>query len=263
MAGLLVRGAMRAMLVVVGVLLVTVPAEPAEAGGFERKQRQYERVRDAFDAHLDDMKKAFARERAAWPPRDIFLRVFKLDSVIELWAAKDGGKANGPRVLVQRFPICAKSGELGPKSRAGDGQVPEGFYTINRFNPRSSYHLSLGLDYPNAVDLVRADGAAPGGDIFIHGNCVTIGCMPIQDGPVESLYLVAVLAKDGGQKSIPVHVFPFHFGAAEAAPYMRGASPELAAFWSVLEQGYRAFEATQVPPKVRATAKGYVFPASR
>lgn len=256
----LVRGRMQLVAILLGLFVVT---GSAQAGGFETKQKQYERVRDAFDKHLDDMKRAFERADAHWPPRDIYLRAFKLESDIELWALKDGAKANGPRVLVQHFPICAKSGELGPKSRAGDGQVPEGFYTINRFNPRSSYHLSLGLDYPNDVDLTRADGASPGGDIFIHGNCVTIGCMPLQDEPVESLYVVAVLAKDGGQKSIPVHVFPFHFGSDAAKPYLADAAPELQAFWNVLLGGYLAFESSKVPPKVRATRKGYVFSKSR
>lgn len=251
----MVRAPMQRVLAVVLLLVMSAPAH----AGFEEKQRQYARVRTAFDHHLDDLKKAFTKAGAAWPPDGIFLRAFKLEDDLELWALKQGEKQNGKRVFVRNFPVCAKSGELGPKSRAGDLQVPEGFYTIDRFNPASSYHLSLGLDYPNDVDRARADGHPPGGDIFIHGNCVTIGCLPIEDGPVEVLYIAAVLARDNGQRSIPVHVFPFRFGTKDAAPHMKAAEPELASFWAVLERGYQTFETTKVPPKVRATKKGYVF----
>ncbi|MFO0748023.1 MAG: hypothetical protein U1F43_20540 [Myxococcota bacterium] len=230
--------------------------DSAHAGSFADKQRQYERVRDAFAHHLPGMKALFDDAGAAWPPRGVYLRGFKLEGELELWAEKASGHE---RVRVRVFPICATSGELGPKSQAGDGQVPEGFYTIDRFNPRSAYHLSLGLDYPNKVDLARGDGASPGGDIFIHGNCVTIGCIPIQDDPVEALYVVAVLARDGGQSHIPVHVFPFHFGTAKAEPHMKAAAPDLLSFWSVLQAGYQAFETTHIPPRVDATRKGYVF----
>jgi len=238
-------------------LVLLIGAVPdADAGPFETKQRGYERVRDAFARHRDAVQAAFVEEGAAWPPRGVYLRAFKLEGVLELWAEKGKSKE---RVLVRRFPICAASGELGPKRREGDGQVPEGFYLIDRFNPRSSYHLSLGLDYPNAVDRARAGDDRPGGDIFIHGGCVTIGCLPLQDGPVEWLYVAAVIARDHGQKKIPVHVFPFRFGSPEANAYVAAATPELAAFWSVLERGYRAFEATHLPPAVEPRRDGYTF----
>lgn len=247
--------------IVAALTVMSAAAAPAAASSFETKQREFERVRDAFDKHLDEMKTAFTKAGAAWPPRGVYLRAFKLEGELELWAEPAGDKKTGAheRIRVRVFPICATSGELGPKARAGDGQVPEGFYTIDRFNPRSSYHLSLGLDYPNALDKVRADGGAPGGDIFIHGNCVTIGCIPIEDEPIERLYVVAVLARDGGQKKLPVHVFPFRFDSARGQSITATATSELKAFWASLRVGYDAFEKTRLPPKVKATKKGYVF----
>lgn len=243
----------------IAVVLTVASVSAAAAGPFETKQRTYERVRGAFERHRDDVERAFRDGGAAWPPRGVFIRAFKLDGVLELWA--EGAKAarGGERVLVRRFAICASSGVLGPKRREGDLQVPEGFYTIDRFNPRSSYHVSLGLDYPNAVDRARAGKEPPGGDIFIHGDCVTIGCMPLEDLPMEWLYVAAVIAKDRGQDTIPVHVFPFRLGTPEADAYSAAAPPELRAFWAVLARGYEAFEATRVPPRVRPTRKGYVF----
>lgn len=77
------------------------------------------------------------------------------------------------------YKICAKSGHLGPKRRQGDRQVPEGFYHINHFNPNSNYHLSLMINYPNASDKIKSQAPNPGGNICIHGSCVTIGCLPM------------------------------------------------------------------------------------
>ena len=66
-----------------------------------------------------------------------------------MWARNRDG---GPFELLKKYPLAATSGSLGPKRAAGDYQVPEGFYEIDRFNPKSWFHLSLGLNYPNAAD---------------------------------------------------------------------------------------------------------------
>ena len=236
----------------------------AAAESFEYKQKQRPRVRTAFVHHAAAVAAEFAKAGAAWPPAGIFLRGFKDEGELELWARKrkpPRGTDTGERVLVRTFPICAASGVLGPKARVGDYQVPEGFYTIDRFNPNSSYHLSLGVSYPNAVDKARAVGHSPGGDIFIHGDCVTIGCLPLEDDPIEALYVTAVMARSGGQGALPVHIFPCRFGQDACDAAMRKAAPDavLAAFWEVLRDGYRRFEKGHVPPTVRATSRGYRF----
>src|SRR4051812_10092789 len=124
---------------------------------------------DAAKAREPEVRAAFAAKGVRWPPAALHLRVYKADDALELWARN----ADDAFVLVKSYRICARSGGLGPKRGEGDMQVPEGVYAIERFNPNSKFHLSLGLDYPNASDRVR--GARPfGGDIFIHGECVTI-----------------------------------------------------------------------------------------
>lgn len=253
---------MRVVVCLLAVFFVSAPSE-GRAGPFERQQRAYSRVAGAFDAHLEALELTFAEAGAAWPPRGIFLRAFKHEGALELWAEPADSDSGAPRVLVRTFPICQESGVLGPKRREGDLQVPEGFYTIDRFNPRSSYHLSLGIDYPNAVDKARAGGDPPGGDIFIHGNCVTVGCLPIEDQPIEALYVVAVRARDRGQRKIPVHIFPCRFGseACDAAlerVTREETDPELATFWSMLALAHAEFEATRVPPRFVAKKTGYV-----
>ncbi len=168
---------------------------------------------------------------------ELFFRLIKTRRALEVWGRNQGDAAFQ---LVRDYPLAAISGTLGPKRRAGDGQVPEGFYHIDRFNPQSAYHLSLGLDYPSADDVLAAGLGDPGGDIFIHGSDVTVGCLPITDAGIEEVYLLAVAARAAGQASIEVHIFPFPLLESELSKYPD--SPHLP-FWRSLAPGYAHFEA--------------------
>ena len=215
----------------------STPASGSAAASvsFLQQQLAFPRVRAAQAA---TGPKVAGRLRAfSLDPRrlEIFLRLIKTNPKLEVWARNQGA---GPFALLHSYPLAATSGTLGPKRLAGDGQVPEGFYEIDRFHPKSYYHLSLGLNYPNAAD--RALGEPnPGGDIFIHGSNVSIGCVPITDAGIEEVYLLAVLARNAGQAVIPVHIFPFPLTSAELAK--RADSPH-AGFWRGLQAGYADFE---------------------
>ncbi len=113
-----------------------------------------------------------------------------------------------------------QSGGIGPKRSEGDNQVPEGFYYINEFNPNSNYHLSLGLNYPNTSDKILSNSVKPGGDIYIHGNCVSTGCIAIQDMSIEEVYVIASLVKAKGQNFIPVHIFPVKYDNEQSLNYL-------------------------------------------
>lgn len=229
----------------------------ARPSGFELAQRKFPRVEAAFDSHGAEVERAFREAGAAWPPRGLFLRAYKSEGLLELWAES---RASEDKVLVRGFAVCAKSGGLGPKAVSGDLQVPEGVYRVDRFNPRSRYHLSLGLDYPNAVDLARAAGRPPGGDIFIHGDCVTIGCLPIEDGPIEWLYVAAVLGRGAGAQRpavIDVHIFPCRFGSGACEEELASHSEELQAFWDTLRPIHAAFEVDRRLPRVTIDSRGY------
>ena len=121
----------------------------------------------------------------SYPPKTLFIRAFKQEKELEIWA--------GTRKLrlIKTYPILAASGVLGPKLQRGDRQVPEGWYHINRFNPRSRFHLSLGLNYPNEADRLRSAGRDPGDDIFIHGSNKSIGCLAMGDPAIEEIYGLA------------------------------------------------------------------------
>jgi len=149
------------------------------------------------------LKALCASHKVPYPPAEMLIRAFKSERVMEIWVSP---KAGAPMVLLMKFPIAAASGELGPKRQEGDRQVPEGRYQVRVFNPLSSYHLSMGLNYPNADDLKHADKEHPGSDIYIHGKEVSIGCLAMTDPVIEQIYTLASLTT---KKPIKVDIFPF------------------------------------------------------
>ena len=141
----------------------------------------------------------------------------------------------------------------------GDYQVPEGFYSINEFNPRSQYHFALGLNYPNASDRLLSDSLQPGGDIYIHGSCVTTGCIPITDGQIEELYVLAAYAKNMGEDFIPVHIFPIRFDNKKSAVYLEKYLRDFSEYGTMaadLKNVYYYFEKTHQLPVIMISQKG-------
>ena len=149
------------------------------------------------------------------------------------------------------------SGILGPKRKEGDLQVPEGFYYVNGFNPNSQYHLSLKINYPNASDKILSDKKTPGGEIFIHGKCVSIGCVPLTDEKINELYILAVEATNNGQSKIPVYIFPFKM-SDETMTLMEMLldDEKLISFWKNLKEGYVKFIENNMEITVKVDAKG-------
>jgi murein L,D-transpeptidase YafK len=187
----------------------------------------------------------------SYPPRELFLRAFKTERELEAWGRSD----DGPLRLLATWPVLASSGDPGPKRREGDRQVPEGCYRVAVFNPLSNFHLSLGLDYPNASDLVRSNAAAPGSDIYIHGGAVSIGCLALGDDAIEELFLLAQNTHDRHGTPIAVHLFPAHM-AGPAWEKLRAAHPEHAAFWAELQPIHDAFAQTHRVPVVQVDEHG-------
>ncbi|MDP3704285.1 MAG: L,D-transpeptidase family protein [Legionellaceae bacterium] len=131
----------------------------------------------------------FSKARVAYPPRDIALLAFKKEQHIQLWAKDD---KNDWR-YIYTYPLTASSGSLGPKLREFDRQIPEGIYHLTMFNPFSSMHLSMMLDYPNSFDRLQAskDGRqALGGNIFLHGKSFSVGCLAVGDQAIDQLFLL-------------------------------------------------------------------------
>ena len=108
-------------------------------------------------------------------------------------------------VALKTYDIALGFAPVGDKAVQGDGKTPEGLFTIDRTNPGSAYHLSLGLNYPRPQDRARARtaGVDPGGDIFIHGQPNqrpdgetlpgdwTAGCIAVTDAEIREIYAAA------------------------------------------------------------------------
>lgn len=207
------------------------------------------RVKAAEKNKLAEVKGLFKDASVAYPPARLLFRVYKEQRVLEVWAA---GKAQDPLTHVATYPVCSASGALGPKLVEGDGQVPEGFYSLDFYHARSTFYLAMRVNYPNARDrLLRRTGGA----IMIHGNCVSIGCLAMTDERIQELWLMASAAKAHGP--VPVHIFP----SCDLASVIRKASsPALAAFWENLKKGHDQFERTHRLPRISHDRTGtYLF----
>lgn len=201
------------------------------------------------------LRELFGQKGFPFPPREIFIRIFKQEQVLEVWVRPS---SSDRLELLKEYPVCAVSGQLGPKRQQGDGQIPEGFYFINGFNPVSNFHLSLRINYPNESDRILGVRGHLGGDIFIHGDCVTIGCVPITDDGIKEVYLLAVEARSAGQRRIPVHIFPARLDDQGLRQLEKDFAdqPSLLKFWRNLKEGFDSFEEFRRVPSLRVEQDG-------
>ena len=119
------------------------------------------------------------------------------------------------KTVLKSYKVGLGGQPIGDKKYEGDGKTPEGVYFIDRFNPNSRYHLSVGISYPSAQDVAHAAmmGLRPGGDIMIHGlgpegrmlakqrRDWTAGCIAVTDEEIEEIFAML-------QPGVPVFVYP-------------------------------------------------------
>jgi murein L,D-transpeptidase YafK len=246
--------------VVIFTVLITATTSTAQNSApvvhFIDYQRSIPKVEELLNRKEDTLMKQFREKGLDWPARYVYIRSFKYDSQLEVWVKNTKEERYK---LFKSYKICAMAGTLGPKRMTGDYQVPEGFYYINEFNPRSEYHLSLGLNYPNASDRMLGDSLQPGGDIFIHGSCVTTGCIPITDAQIEELYVLTAHAKDLGEDFIPVHIFPVNFSHPRSVEYLNKyleTFSEYAPFVKTMKSAFFYFEKYREVSFVLVDSKG-------
>src|SRR5688572_29695150 len=228
-----------------------------QALSFKESQLRHSRVKTAYDQKEAVIQNYFKSKNLDIKDFQLFIRAFKNEKLLEVWIK---GKNDDKFTLLHSYEFCTTSGSLGPKRRQGDLQIPEGAYHINHFNPESNFYLSLGLNYPNASDKILSDKQHPGSSIYIHGNCVTIGCIPLTDDKIKELYIMAVEAKNGGQEKIPVHVFPTRL-TEQGISFLKSnhASSGHVEFWENLKTVYADFEATKRLKPVKVNKAGQYF----
>ena len=203
---------------------------------------------------LSPQAQARLAEKGMTEQSPVLIRIFKAESELEVWKAKD----NGRFYHFKTYPICSYSGELGPKVKQGDRQAPEGFYSVSldRMNPRSKYHLSFDVGFPNTYD--RAYGRT-GTNIMVHGDCTSSGCYAMTDAVVEEIFALAREALQNGQSEIQLQAYPFRMTKANLEAHK---DDEWYDFWKNLKEGYDYFEISRLPPTVAVCEKRYLINAS-
>jgi murein L,D-transpeptidase YafK len=220
--------------VVVGTFLATMLQPSIRAASVAERLQQYGSQARAR------LAPSFADKKISYPPRQLTLVGLKQERLLELYA---GNSATNLQ-FIRSYRILAASGEAGPKLREGDRQVPEGIYGIESLNPNSRFHLSLRINYPNPFDReqARTKGRTKlGGDIMIHGDAASIGCLAIGDEAAEDLF---VLAADTGLKNITVILSPVDFREGKTVTTTR----PLPAWTAALYEKIRA-KLKELPPK--------------
>lgn len=160
-----------------------------------------------------ELVRFFGKAQVDYPPKEIALLAFKKERKLELWAKND----QKPWRFVHTYSLTAISGRLGPKLKERDGQIPEGIYRLVTFNPFSSMHLSMMIDYPNHFDRLQASKEGRrqlGNNIFLHGKSFSVGCLAVGDHAIDQLFL---LARRVGLSHIKLIIAPNDLRTTKAA----------------------------------------------
>lgn len=196
---------------------------------------------------------ALMKEKGMTRRDPVLIRIYKETSELELWKKRTDGRYG----LLKTYEICRFSGTLGPKKVEGDGQSPEGFYSVTpgQMNPNSQYYLAFNLGFPNAYD--RSLGRS-GKHLMVHGDCLSKGCYAMTDKQIAEVYAIAREALNAGQPAFQVQAFPFRMTAENMA---RRRNDKNFDFWQNLKEGADHFEVTKLEPKVDVCGHKYVFDA--
>ncbi|MGZ3862584.1 MAG: L,D-transpeptidase family protein [Bacteroidia bacterium] len=229
------------------LLGIAAAAQPT----FLKQQLKYPKVKQSYTekwATISKNLKAMGVDSANYK---VLIRIFKEEKLLEVWLkSKNADKY----IQYGTYDICRSSGDPGPKRTEGDYQVPEGFYKVNFFNAFSDYYLGMQINYPNQSDVIL--GKRPfGGQIMIHGNCVTIGCVPITDDKIKELYLICLFSKGAGN-DVSVDGYPFKLTSANMEKAKISADKKLFDFWINLKVVYDYFEKSHRVPVIGIEESG-------
>lgn len=223
--------------------------------GFKESQQSYPRVRDAYSQKWEGLNQLLQARGLKAAELELYLLAFKEEKELEVWARNKNEEAFSKLLS---YKICRTSGVLGPKRKQGDLQIPEGFYHISAYNPWSRFFLSMCINYPNPSDRILGVQGKLGGDICIHGACVTIGCLPLRDTKIKELYLLCVEAKNNGQSRIPVTIFPARLdpGKYRRLTESYGDDKDRLNLWSDLLTAYELFQQKHQLPEITFLSNG-------
>ncbi|MBL7968961.1 MAG: L,D-transpeptidase family protein [Prolixibacteraceae bacterium] len=243
---------MKYILFLFTILLMNTETPP---GTFREKQFKYTRVREAYSTKEKSVIKTLSDRSLSRDSLRIYLRAFKTEKKVEVWGKNI---SDSTYTLIKEIPICEISGEIGPKRRSQDLQVPEGFYHINELNPYSKYYLSMKINYPNASDSIRGVKGRLGNLIYIHGGCESSGCIAISDEKIKELFVYCIEAYNAGQKEIGITIYPAKLEDKTYNRLIAGYSKnkDKVSLWGDLKKSYDLFNQKHIPPTVKFLPDG-------
>jgi murein L,D-transpeptidase YafK len=208
---------------------------------------------DRAYAPLSPQMLALMQAKGTSPDSPVLFRTYKKEAEFQVWKMRSDGRY----ALLRIYPMCRWSGQLGPKKKQGDRQVPEGFYAIypSQMNPHSNYYLSFNVGYPNLYDRVHGYS---GDSIMVHGICSSAGCFSMTNSEIGEIYTIARLAFAAGQPEIQMQSMPFHMTAENLAKYRLDPNID---FWRELKNGADNFEVTKREVAVGVCNMHYMFNA--
>jgi murein L,D-transpeptidase YafK len=240
------------IIILTAVLLCSFIAIPS----FLKQQLKFPRVKEAYNHSYNQIISKLKVLNVEQSKINILFIGYKQEKILSIYIRNKSGLFT----LFKTYKVCSQSGDLGPKFKSGDYQTPEGFYHIDRFNPSSNFYLSLGINYPNSADKNRSNASNLGGDIFIHGNCVSIGCFAMTDESIKEIYILSVLAKNSGQNKIPVIIAPFDFNNAKNLNFSKNINfqsfSDYFELWNSLKTGINLYKKSKSLPKLIIDKKG-------
>lgn len=196
---------LRLFVILMSILLCGCNPTPQPVKQLSWRQAMVEKL-DEYSAYSrEELAPYFAKVDLPYAPRQLAFLVFKKSKQFEIYARNS---AQGRWHHVKTYPILAASGGAGPKLHEGDDQVPEGVYQISGMNPESRFDLSLHLNYPNAFDRQEAlhdHRTHLGGNIFIHGDRRSIGCIALGDDAIQQIF---PLVHSVGEHNVTVIIAP-------------------------------------------------------
>lgn len=277
---------MRLTVICCAVVASALAAAPcAEA----KDLRDPDAILKKIDAIIKDDVTRWCKEKGvAYPPSAVVLRVFKKERELEIWARNDGQEK---MALVRTIPICAMDFTPGPKVTEGDGKTPEGFYhpavaygskyfwmwmdlddVDAQGEPGKGSSFKMCTEYPNPLDAKRTKDAKlkkTGGEICMHGNCVSAGCPSFKNRDFLSVFAFSRHHDAKRHGKLQLHLFPFRFDkvdaparAALAGAYQYAGAvgkERLLTFWQNLEEGFAAFNKSPNPLKIGVEKDTYRF----
>jgi murein L,D-transpeptidase YafK len=225
------------------LVLLCISTVYAQLHSSSRSMEAIIRVRPQLDTQLRTKRLTYGSA--------IFIRILKESNELEVWLKQEDDFEHFKTYNICTYGVAG----LGPKIKQDDGKAPEGFYAVTptAMNPRSSFHLSFNLGYPNEYDRVHK---RTGSALMVHGDCMSIGCYAMTDAGIEEIYALADAALRNGQQSSKVHIFPFRMTVENMEKHSQSVWMD---FWRNLKEGYDYFERTRIPPSVRVRNQRYVF----